>query len=100
MVNPPSNTVDPTDVNLAPSLHAQYQLSTTDQITILEVELFNLKAHHKPGFFPVICTHAQNAQNLDIGDEEQTCSKATYPPSHSNPVLGLPEPTQADSTAM
>src|SRR3954470_23133799 len=39
MVNPPSKTVDPADVNLTPSAHLQYSLSTTGQIAILEAEL-------------------------------------------------------------
>ncbi|KDR69122.1 hypothetical protein GALMADRAFT_230903 [Galerina marginata CBS 339.88] len=76
----------------SPSAFPQYQLSATDRIAVLEAELFNLKARHKPGFVPVIRTRAQKARNPDI-------NVADEPQSTPEPIPTLPEPAPAVPTS-
>ena len=70
-----------------------YQLSTTDR---MEAELFNLHAR-KPGFTPVIRTHAQKARNTNTDPDEDPApvqppviSESDQPHATSEPPTSAP----------
>ena len=71
-----------------------YQLSTTDRIASLEVELFNLRAR-KPGFTPVIRTRAQKARNANADPDNDPAP--VQPPAISEP--DQPRATSEQPTA-
>jgi hypothetical protein len=58
-----------------------YQLSAQDRIAALEVELFNLRVRHQPGFVPVIKTRKQRANEqsteaAEAGDAREQVANA------------------------
>jgi len=53
----------------SPPSQPLYQLSTTDRITSLEAELFNLRTR-KPGFTPVTRTRVQKARNANVDPDD------------------------------
>jgi len=73
-----------------------YQLSTTDRIVSLKAELFNLRTR-KPGFTPVICTHAQKACNANVDPDDDPApvqppviSETDQPHATSEPPTSAP----------
>jgi len=80
----------------SPPSQPLYQLSTTDRITSLKAELFNLHAR-KPGFTPVTCTRAQKARNANVDPDDDPApvqppiiSKTDQPRATSEPPMSAP----------
>jgi hypothetical protein len=55
-----------------PTTQANYQLTTNDQIAVLEAELFNLRTRRPvhPQFNRTTCAQKARNTNVDIDDEE------------------------------
>ena len=73
-----------------------YQLTTTDRITVLEAELYNLRARRQN--FPLYPnhTHAQKARNanVEIEDDKEAVAETRAQPSRVEEVIDKEETAQ------
>ena len=76
-----------------------YQLTTTDHITVLEAELYNLQSRRQN--FPPYpnCTRAQKARNADveIEDDKEAVAATRVRPSRVEEVIDEEESTQSQT---